>query len=119
MRLLLLLPVITVAGCTTPQVASQAEIDLAAVRQVSMSGPAMSWSELRVHPALIQRACAVDTLVSETGEVIGYCRAGRQCRTNDWRPVSDGCGQGLEYRSTPPADPSTLTAPAVDIAGVR
>jgi hypothetical protein len=119
MRLLFLLPVIALIGCAETKVAGPTEIDLAAVRQVSMSGPAMSWQELRVHPALMQRACVVDTLVNEDGEVLGYCRAGRQCRTNDWRPVMDGCGQALEYRAAPAATPPARSTAPLDLAVVR
>ena len=64
----------------------------AAVRAVTLSTPALSWDALRIHPALRQRACAVSTLVNEDGQTVGYCERGRQCRTNDWRPVEDGCG---------------------------
>lgn len=77
---------VTTAACVAPD--SQ---DLAAVRAVSMSGPALTWDELRIHPALQYRACAVSTLVNVDREVVGYCAGGRQCRTLDWRPVEDGC----------------------------
>jgi hypothetical protein len=93
--LILLLPLLA-AGCAGSQAP---DADLAAVRAVSMATRPFSWQELRVHPTLRQRACVVSTLVNESGTVVGYCQAGRQCRTMDWRPVEDGClgppGQGI------------------------
>ncbi|MDI3309007.1 MAG: hypothetical protein QJR07_18150 [Acetobacteraceae bacterium] len=87
MRATTLFLLMGLAGC-----AASESPDVIAARAVSMSTPAVSWQELRVHPALMQRACAVSTLVNEDGQVVGYCRGGRQCRTMDWRPVLDGCG---------------------------
>lgn len=77
--------ILALAGC-----AGQEE-DLAAVRAVTMSGPALSWEDLDVHPTLKARACAVTTLVNRSGMPVGYCHEGRNCRTMDWRPVEDGC----------------------------
>jgi hypothetical protein len=88
------------------------QVELSAVRQVTMSGTPLSWQELRVHPALLRRACAVGTLVNVDGEVVGYCRGGRQCRTNDWRPVAPGCNQSPEYHAGPVATPPAPTPPA-------
>ena len=92
---------------------SQADADLAAVRAVTMSGPAVSWSDLRVHTALGQRACAVSTLVNDSGTVVGYCNGGRQCRTMDWRPVLDGCTSGGVVAGRPQTTPANApeTAP--------
>ncbi|MDN3565656.1 hypothetical protein ACFQY5_15940 [Paeniroseomonas aquatica] len=132
MRLLFMFPVIALAACTVPGTDGPAEADLAAVRQVSMSGPSLSWQELRIHPTLMRRACAVSTLVNEDGQTVGYCVGGRQCRTNDWRPIEPGCNRSPEYRagpiSTPPATPAVAPAgppaavpagPTMDIARIR
>ena len=75
------------AACTDPA----QEAELAEVRAATMAGPAISWEELDIHPALIRRSCSVSTLVSRSGATVGYCTDGRQCRTMDWRPVEDGC----------------------------
>jgi hypothetical protein len=85
----LLLPALL--ACTEPAPPTAAEADLQATRVVSLSGQALSWEDLRVHPALLQRPCSVGTLVNEEAQIIGYCSRGKQCRTNDWRPVLDGC----------------------------
>jgi hypothetical protein len=128
MRLLFLLPAFALAACATADPQDTSEADLAAVRQVTMSGPSLTWAELRVHPALLRRACAVGTLVNADGQTIGYCQGGRQCRTMDWRPIEAGCNRSPEYRagpvSTPPpatpaATPVTQPGPAIDIARVR
>ena len=123
MRLIFLLPVIVLAGCAAPEAAGPAAgptaADIAAVHQVTMSGRPLSWQELRVHPALMRRACAVGTLVNEGGQVVGYCRGGRQCRTNDWRPVEPGCGGAPEYRAAPTVAPSPPSGPVIDLAGAR
>ena len=91
MRLSFLFPVLALAACATADPQGPAEADLAAVRQVTMSGPSLSWQEMRVHPALQRSACAVSTLVNTEGQVVGYCQGGRQCRTMDWRPIEPGC----------------------------
>lgn len=111
MRLLFLLPVIALAACATSEPNGAAEADLTAVRQVSMSGPSLSWQDLRIHPALVRRACAVGTLVNEDGQTVGYCVGGRQCRTNDWRPIEPGCNRTPEYRAGPISTPAA--APVV------
>src|SRR4051794_4293873 len=115
MRLFFLLPVIALAACASTDDGGVAEAELAAVRQVSMSGPAISWQDLHVHPGLIHRACSVSTLVSEDGQVVGYCQGGRQCRTNDWRPVEPGCHQSPQYRAGPvaPAPATPVRTPAI------
>ncbi|MFC7476205.1 hypothetical protein ACFQS7_17685 [Dankookia sp. GCM10030260] len=110
----LLLPMLF--GCTEPAPApTQAELDLQAVRVVSLSGQALSWEELRVHPALLQRPCSVGTLVNEEAQIVGYCSRGKQCRTNDWRPVTDGCeaGRGPAMSPVPPG------SNGLEIAGRR
>jgi hypothetical protein len=67
------------------------ELELTEVRAATMSGPAISWEELDIHPALVRRPCSVSTLVTRSGATVGYCTDGRLCRTMDWRPVEDGC----------------------------
>ncbi len=102
MRLLFLLPALVLAGCAMSEADRQAEAELAAVRQVSMSGPSVTWEELNIHPSLIAHACSVGTLVNTGGQVVGYCRGGRQCRTMDWRPIAPGCQeQPLRMTSAP------------------
>jgi len=116
MRFALPLLVSALAGCAEPPPAppSQQEADLAAVRAVVLTTPALSWDALRIHPVLAQRPCAVDTLVNEQSQVVGYCSRGRNCRTNDWRPVADGCPMpgGPAFS---PAAPGT----ALELAGRR
>lgn len=128
MRLLFLLPAFALVACATADPQGSSEADLAAVRQVTMSGPSVSWSEMRVHPALLRNACAVSTLVNTEGQTIGYCQGGRQCRTMDWRPIEPGCNRSPEYRagpvSTPPAAPAAAPSsvqpePAIDLARIR
>ena len=108
----LLLPALL--ACTEPATTpTVAEADLQATRVVSMSGQAVSWQELGVHPALMQRPCSVGTLVNEQAQIVGYCSRGKQCRTNDWRPVLDGCEA---------AGPGMTPAPAgspLEVAGRR
>jgi hypothetical protein len=99
-------------GCGT----SDVDADLASVHAVTMSGPAISWQDLRVHPVLAQRACAVSTLVNDSGTVVGYCSNGRQCRTMDWRPIADGCVSGnavaaSQQQPTPDTTPGTISTP--------
>jgi hypothetical protein len=108
MRLLLLLPALVLAGCAMSEADRQAEAQLAAVRQVSMSGPALSWAELNIHPTLVANACSVGTLVNTSGQVVGYCRAGRQCRTMDWRPVAAGCTEPQLRQTSAPARTAAL-----------
>jgi hypothetical protein len=125
MRHALLLPIIALLGCTTPEPPGPSQAELDAVRLVTLSGPRLSWEALRIHPGLMARACAVSTLVNVDGEVVGYCRGGRQCRTNDWRPVATGCEQAPEYRAGPatPATPAPGATPpaggSTDFARVR
>lgn len=127
MRIAILLPVIALMACTAPEPPNRAQADLDAIRQVTMSGPSLSWEQLRIHPGLMRRACSVSTLVTVDGDVVGYCRGGRQCRTNDWRPVEAGCNQSPEYRAepsttpapTPPTSPGAQPAPSVDLARMR
>ena len=125
MRLLFLLPVLALAACATAEPQGSGEADLAAVRLVTMSGPSVSWAELRVHPALQSRACSVSTLINEEGQTIGYCQGGRQCRTMDWRPIEAGCTQPPQYRAggpisrppaTPAVAPATQPGPMIDLA---
>lgn len=127
MRSLFLLPVLALAACATADPQGSGEADLAAVRQVTMSGPSVSWAELRVHPALLARACSVSTLINEDGQTIGYCQGGRQCRTMDWRPIEAGCSGPPQYRAgpisrppaTPAVAPSAQPGPTIDLARVR
>lgn len=109
MRLFLLLPLIALSACAGSDNAGPSEADLGAVRRVSMSGPSLSWDDLRIHAALKQRACSVTTLVNVDGQVVGYCRAGRECRTMDWRPVAAGCNQAPEYHAGPATPPPAAT----------
>jgi hypothetical protein len=96
------------AGCSSPD-----DADVMAARAISMSTPALSWEQLGVHPALRQRPCAVSTLVSEQGQVVGYCTGGRSCRTMDWRPVTDGCPMPPTLQQLAPSSrPQRLTTPA-------
>lgn len=113
---LLLLPILIglTGACTDPAPPSQAEADLQAVRVVALSGEAVSWEQLRIHPALMQRPCSVGTLVNEEAQIVGYCNRGKQCRTNDWRPVMDGC----EAARTPGMSPAPPGS-ALEIAGRR
>jgi hypothetical protein len=108
----LLLPALL--ACTEPAPPTAAEADLQATRVVSLSGQAVSWEELRVHPALLQRPCSVGTLVNEEAQIIGYCSRGKQCRTNDWRPVLDGC-EASRSPGMSPAPPGS----GLEIAGRR
>jgi hypothetical protein len=94
------------AGCSSTD-----DADIRAARAVSMSTPAVSWEQLNVHPALRQRPCGVSTLVSEQGQVVGYCDGGRSCRTMDWRPVLDGCPMPPTLRQLSPRQ-QLLTGPA-------
>ncbi len=103
MRLLLLLPALVLAGCAMSEADRQAEAEVAAVRQASMSGPSVTWEELKIHPSLVAHACSVSTLVNTSGQVVGYCRAGRQCRTMDWRPVAAGCTDPQLRQTSAPA----------------
>lgn len=99
------------AGC-----AASESPDVIAARAVSMSTPAVSWEDLRIHPALMQRACAVSTLVNQDGQVVGYCQGGRQCRTMDWRPILDGCdttGRPVQVQEGPGRHPSGKSATEV------
>ena len=106
MRATTLFLLTALAGC-----AGDESPDVIAARAVSMSTPAVSWEELRVHPALMQRACAVSTLVNENGQVVGYCQGGRQCRTMDWRPILDGCDAGapVQVQEGPSRQPAGKT----------
>jgi hypothetical protein len=108
MRLLLLLPALVLAGCAMSKADPQAEAELAAVRQVSMSGPALSWEQLDIHPTLAARPCSVSTLVNTRGQIVGYCQAGRQCRTMDWRPVAAGCVDPQLRQTSAPARTAAL-----------
>ena len=110
----LLLPALL--ACTEPATAPQlaAEADQQAARVVSMSGQAVSWQELGVHPALLQRPCSVGTLVNEEAQIVGYCSRGKQCRTNDWRPVLDGC-EPAQAPGMSPAPPGS----GLEVAGRR
>lgn len=121
MRPFVLLLTAMLSGCAASPDTGPSEADLAAVRQVTMSGRILTWQELRVHPSLMQRACAVSTLVNEGGEVIGYCSGGRQCRTNDWRPVESACDGASQYRAAPAVVPPAIPAslPAYDLARAR
>ena len=110
MRLLLLLPAFLLAGCAMSEADRQAEADLAAVRQVSMSGPSVTWEELHIHPALVARACSVGTLMNTSGQVVGYCRGGRQCRTMDWRPIAPGCTEPQQHQTGPISRPAQTAA---------
>jgi hypothetical protein len=101
MRFAPLLMLLGLVGCAEPAPPTQAEADLALTRVVSLSTPALSWEELRIHPVLMRRACSVHTLVDEDSQVVGYCDRGRRCRTNDWRPVLDGCEVGRGPAITP------------------
>ena len=87
------------AGCTSYSEQEQAGADIAAVRAITMAGPATSWEELDIHPQLIARACSVDTLVNRSGDVVGYCQAGQNCRTMDWRPIEAACHPGQRSAS--------------------
>ena len=108
----LLLPALL--ACTEPAPPNAAEADLQATRVVSLSGQPVSWEELRVHPALLQRPCAVGTLVNEEAQIVGYCSRGKQCRTNDWRLVSDGC-EAARIPGMSPAPPGS----ALEVANRR
>ncbi|SDB60342.1 hypothetical protein [Belnapia rosea] len=108
MRLLLLLPALVLAGCAMSEAERQAEADQAAMRQASMSGPSLTWEELHVHPTVIRHACSISTLVNTNGQVVGYCRAGRQCRTMDWHPVAPGCVDPQLRQASAPARTAAL-----------
>ena len=116
MRIAHLLLILGLAGCAepAPRPPTQAEADEAAVRVIAMSGTAMSWEELRIHPVLMQRPCSVGTLVNEEAQIVGYCSRGKQCRTNDWRPVLDGC-EAARSPGMSPAPPGS----GLEIAGRR
>jgi hypothetical protein len=103
------------AACVAsePPPTTQAELDATAAHVVALSTQAVSWSELRIHPALRMRPCSVQTLVNEEGQVVGYCTRGRQCRTNDWRPVLDGC------EASGPAMTPAPAGSALEMAGRR
>ncbi|TDH61648.1 hypothetical protein E2C06_16095 [Dankookia rubra] len=109
---LLLLPALL--ACAEPAPPTTAEAELEAVRVVTMSGQALSWEELRIHPVLMQRPCSVGTLVNEEAQIVGYCSRGKQCRTNDWRPVMDGC-EAARSPGMNPAPPGS----ALEVAGRR
>jgi len=101
-------------GCASYSDQEQAGADLAAVRAITMAGPATTWEEMDVHPQLIARACSVDTLVNRNGDVVGYCQAGQNCRTMDWRPIEAACQPGQpRIAARPPAsrpvEPATLS----------
>ena len=115
MRFVPLLLLIGLAACavSAPRPPTQAELNEAAAHAVALSTQPVSWSELRVHPALQMRPCSVQTLVNEEGQVVGYCTRGRQCRTNDWRPVLDGCEAGGPTMTPAPA------GSALEMAGRR
>ncbi|WP_431266764.1 hypothetical protein [Dankookia sp. P2] len=108
----LLLPFLL--ACSEPAPPTAAEADLQAVRAVAMSGEALSWEALRIHPALMQRPCSVGTLVNEEAQIVGYCSRGKQCRTNDWRPVMDGC-EAARAPGLSPAPPGS----ALEVANRR
>ena len=108
MRLLLLLPALVLAGCAMSGVDRQAEAELAAVRQVSMSGPSVTWAEWKIHPSLVVHACSVSTLVNTSGQVVGHCRGGRYCWTMDWRPVGPGCREPQQRMTSTPARTAAL-----------
>jgi len=108
MRVLFLLPALLLAGCAMSEADRQAEAELAAVRQVSMSGPSVTWEDLNIHPALVAHACSVSTLVNAGGQVVGYCRGGRQCRTMDWRPIAPGCVEPQLRMTSAPARTASL-----------
>lgn len=128
MRRFILLSAIVLAGCTAADPAPPVSPDVLALRAVTMAGPSLSWQELRIHPELQRRACAVTTLVNVNHQVVGYCSGGQQCRTNDWRPVEAGCVRppaGAPAPTTTQAPPperapvAGATAAAVDVAGMR
>jgi hypothetical protein len=101
-------------GCASYSEQEQAGADLAAVRAITMAGPATTWEEMDVHPQLIARACSVDTLVNRNGDVVGYCTGGQNCRTMDWRPVEAACNSGqpriaARPPASRPAEPATLS----------
>ena len=77
-------------------------------------GDALVREEKLTHPALMQRPCSVGTLVNEEAQIVGYCTRGKQCRTNDWRPVLDGCEAARAPGMSPAAPGSGL-----EIAGRR
>ena len=108
MRLLLLLPALVLAGCAMSEADRQAEAELATVRQASMSSPALTWEELNIHPTLVAHPCSVGTLVNASRQIVGYCRAGRQCRTMDWRPVVAGCTEPQIRQTSAPARTAAL-----------
>ena len=112
MRFALLLPALLAAlvACTEPASPppTAAEADLQATRVVALSGEALSWEQLRIHPVLMQRPCSVGTLVNENAQVVGYCSRGKQCRTNDWRLVTDGCEAGRNPGMSPAPPGSEL-----------
>lgn len=110
----LLLPVLIACTEPVPTTPTAAAVDLQAVRVVALSGQAVTWEDLRVHPVLMQRPCSVGTLVNEDAQIVGYCIRGKQCRTNDWRPVMDGCEVG-QAGGMSPAPPGS----ALEIAGRR
>ena len=112
--LLLLLPVLAACAEPTPAPPTTAEAELQAARVVALSGQALSWEELRIHPVLMQRPCSVGTLVNEEAQIVGYCSRGRQCRTNDWRPVLDGC----EAARSPGMSPA-VPGSGLEVAGRR
>lgn len=112
--LFLLAPVLVACTDPAPKSPTAAEADLQAVRVAALSGPALSWEELRIHPVLLQRPCSVGTLVNEDAQIVGYCDRGKQCRTNDWRPVMDGCQAARAPGMSPAAPGSDL-----EIAGRR
>lgn len=107
----LLIPLLA-AGCADTETVSP---EVAAVRAVTMATTPVSWHELRIHPTLRRNACATTTLVNESGTTVGYCRNGRQCRTNDWRPIEDGCigppGQGIARDSGAPRSTQAALRP--------
>jgi hypothetical protein len=108
MRFLLLLPGLVLAGCAVTEADRQAEANAARIRQAAMSGPALTWEELNVHPTLVAHSCSVGTLVNADRQVVGYCRGGRLCRTLDWRPVAPGCADPRIREAGGPARTAAL-----------
>jgi len=111
MRSASLILLAALAACAEPA-REVVDADVSAARVIALSTPALSWEELRVHPVLLRRPCAVHTLVNEDAVVVGYCDRGRRCRTNDWRPVLDGCEAGSPLTPAPAGS-------ALEIAGRR
>ncbi|MGG5811324.1 hypothetical protein [Falsiroseomonas sp. CW058] len=122
-RMVAIAAALLLAACTGAA-DDAAQSDIEAARAVTMSGPAVSWEALGVHPGLQARACGVSTLVTAGGEVVGYCTGGRRCRTMDWRPVEDGCGNVAQRRTLPapampPAEPPRSAEPPTGLMAGR